>query len=611
MRIRLLPDHLVNQIAAGEVIERPFAVVKELVENAIDAGARHIKVTLVDGGKSAIIVRDDGIGMTRDELNACIDRHATSKLPTDDLVHIASLGFRGEALPSIGSVSRLTIRSKHAEEDSAYEIHVEGGKRTAPKPASHAQGTQVEVRDLFYAVPARLKFLKTDRSEMIAIKQVLERLAMAYPDIGFEGLHNDRAFLHYPAQTADLHQTQDQALLARLGQVIGKDFTQNAVDVDARRDYVHLRGFAALPTFSRGTNQYQYLFVNGRPVQDRLLLGAVRGAYADFLARDRHPVLALYIDVPNDEVDVNVHPTKADVRFRDPRLIRSLIVTALSDALMQQGAFRASTHVADNTLRAFRPVSSASYQPQGYHIPNNVAMMAGFGDRQSQATQTQLKVSEMPSLRDFTAGNPQEQTQEQIQNYPLGFARAQLHGNYIVAQTAQGMVVVDQHAAHERIVYESFKAQTEQDGGVKRQGLLVPEVIDMSEIDVSLLMEQAQSLEQYGLVLEPFGADAIIVREVPALLAARLDIKTLVRDIVDEIKEQGSSQKLKEQFEAILSTMACHGSVRSGRILNIDEMNALLRQMEATPFSGQCNHGRPTYVELKLSDIERLFGRKD
>ncbi len=625
MRIRHLPDTLVNQIAAGEVIERPAAAVKELVENSIDAGARQIEIEIRDGGKSLIRVSDDGSGMSREELSAALDRHATSKLPDGDLLNIAHLGFRGEALPSIGSVSRMTIKSRpffplspwgegRGEGDltpssiispsptpspqgeralnEAWEITVEGGKKNEPVPSSHPSGTQIEVRDLFYATPARLKFLKSERAEYLAVKETLSRLAMAFSAIGFRFISDGKTSFSLPA--AD-------SAKERLAAILGRDFTDNAIAIEAEREGVHLTGYAGLPTFSRGTAQYQFLFVNGRPVKDRLLTGAVRGAYADVLARDRHPVLALFVTLDPEQVDVNVHPAKAEVRFRDAALIRGLIVSALRHALLEHGQ-RTATSISTHALSSLRKQGSgygAQFQPDpGFRRDDNTG---GLMERASGNYEPFYSVQ--PSARAETA------PQDVPLAHPLGAARAQIHENYIVAQTEDGLVIVDQHAAHERLVYERFKAQMAE-RGIEKQGLLAPEIVDLEEAELHRLLVYAPQLARLGLEIEPFGPGAVAVRGIPAILSGKADIQGLVRDIADELTESGNAGGLEERINAVLSTMACHGSVRSGRRLNAEEMNALLRQMEHTRHSGQCNHGRPTWIELKLADIEKLFGRR-
>lgn len=617
MTIRVLPSTLVNRIAAGEVIERPASALKELVENAIDAGASRIDVVMRDGGRTLISVTDDGRGMTRDELDLAVERHATSKLGDDDLTDIRTLGFRGEALPSIGSVSRLEIASRAEGIDEAWSLTVEGGRKEKPRPTALNSGTRVEVRDLFFATPARLKFLKAARTELNHAIAVIKRLSMAHPEIAFSLADENRMHLRYGAAQGDLL----DARLARLGDIMGRDFAENALAIDAEREDFRLTGYAALPTLNRGTAQYQFLFVNGRPVQDRMLTGAVRGAFADFLARDRHPMVALFLDAPPGLVDVNVHPAKAEVRFRDAGVVRGLIVGALRHALSAAG-HRASTTVSETALGAFRTPSHGL--PQGGFAGSHGGYRGGYGGSSvprglaEEAARFQSPnggVDVLPGLAEpSTAAFEGEadpygaEANGHAQAYPLGAPRAQLHETYIVAQTDDGIVIVDQHAAHERLVYEKMKAALA-DNGVARQGLLIPEVVELEPEAVQRLAARADELADFGLTLEAFGEDAVIVREVPALLGTA-DAKGLVRDLADELAELGQSLSLKERLDDVCSTMACHGSVRAGRRLAPAEMSALLREMEATPHSGQCNHGRPTYVELKLADIERLFGRR-
>ena len=595
MRIRYLPETLINQIAAGEVIERPAAAIKELVENAIDAGATKIDVAIHAGGKSRIVVSDNGSGMNAEELAASVDRHATSKLPGDDLLGIEYLGFRGEALASIAAVARLKI-STHQNGES-WEIAVEGGKKGAIAPCSHPKGTQVEVRDLFYATPARLKFMKTERAEFMAVKDMLARIAMGNPHCAFTLTHDEKSALKLPAAS----NAQE-----RLAAVLGREFGENAVEINAGRDGIALSGYAGLPTLHRGTMQYQYLFVNGRPVRDKLLTGCVRAAYADVLHRDRHPMVALFLDVPSSEVDVNVHPAKAEVRFRDPQMVRGLIISALKHAL-HDGGYKASSSVATSAIDLMRPANNPlplhrgiSAVPRSYASPYPAHHLA---EPAHQAYMPEFETA--PSARSEVFPD----TAPQMESHPLGAARAQLHENYIVAQTAQGLVIVDQHAAHERLVYERFKAQIAAKG-IEKQGLLTPEIIEMDESAAERLLGYAPALARLGLEIDSFGSGAVAVHSVPALLGAKADIAGLIRDLADNILEHDDVQILEERLNEVLSSMACHGSIRSGRRMAAEEMNALLRQMEATPLSGQCNHGRPTYIELKLSDIEKLFGRR-
>ena len=605
MTIRLLSETVVNRIAAGEVVERPASAVKELVENSLDAGARRIEVTVRDGGQSLIVLSDDDLGMTADELALAVKRHATSKLPDDDLTQIATLGFRGEALPSIGAVSRLRIVSRPPGADAAWAIAVEGGKVFAPRPEAHAPGTRVEVRDLFYATPARLKFLKTPRAEQAQVVDVMRRLAMAHPAVAFVLSDGARNLLDYRPAQGELF----SARLDRLAAVMGREFADNAVPVEAEREELRLTGHIGLPTLNRANAQFQFLFVNGRPVRDKLLLGAVRGAYRDFLAGDRHPLLALFLEVPARLVDVNVHPAKAEVRFRDAGLVRGLIVGALKHALAGAG-HRAATTVSAAALGAF---SSGPGSFTGrYNIPERTAgfLSERAYDFQSPPENSAEKVYKSNTLFDAppSARTAAEPAFPSPVAYPLGVARAQLHATYVVAQTADGIVIVDQHAAHERLVYERMKKALAAEG-VARQGLLIPEVVELDPEAARRLAARAGELAELGLLIEPFGEGAVVVREVPALLGDA-DVQGLVRDLADELMELDEALALKERLGEVCGTMACHGSVRAGRRLTPEEMNALLREMEVTPHAGQCNHGRPTYVELKLADIERLFGRR-
>ncbi|HEX3708386.1 MAG TPA: DNA mismatch repair endonuclease MutL, partial [Pseudolabrys sp.] len=598
MPVRQLPEQIVNRIAAGEVVERPASVVKELVENALDAGARRVDVLTDDGGRRLIRVTDDGDGMTRDDLALSISRHATSKLESDDLLAIRTLGFRGEALPSIGAVARLTIATRHKSEPHAWTLTVDAGKTTDAKPAALSQGTSVEVRDLFYATPARLKFLKTDRSEAEAVRDVVRRLAMSRPDVAFTLAGEERAPVTWGGPA-------DQS--TRLGDVLGPDFRANAIAVDAERDGVRVTGFAGLPTLTRANSLGQYLFVNGRPVRDKLLTGAVRGAYADYLPRDRHPLLALFVTLESREVDVNVHPAKSEVRFRDPGLVRGLIVRALKEALAREGQ-RASTTGGSATVAAFRPLGvsrRAGYdwrrspaRPPGF-VPLRGGVALGF----AEAAQAAFDVGEPSADARIESFAPAPDMIER----PLGAARAQVHETYIVSQTKDGLVIVDQHAAHERIVYERMKAALEK-SGLARQILLIPEIVELDEADAARLVGRAEELARFGLAVENFGAGAVAVRETPSLLG-EVDVQGLLRDLSEHMAEWDDSLPLERRLLHVSATMACYGSVRAGRRLKPEEMNALLREMEAVPNSGQCNHGRPTYVELKLGDIERLFGR--
>ncbi|NVO25816.1 DNA mismatch repair endonuclease MutL [Donghicola sp. C2-DW-16] len=618
--IRQLDSGAINRIAAGEVVERPASAVKELVENAVDAGARRIEVCVADGGKTLIRVTDDGCGMSAEDLPLAMSRHATSKIDGSDLLNIHTFGFRGEALPSLGAVGRLTITSRSVGEDAA-QITVAGGDMGPVKPAALSGGTVVELRDLFYATPARLKFMRSDRAESQAISDVVKRLAMAEPSIGFTlrdvtGGGAGRVVFRSDPETGDLF----DALRGRLSGVLGGEFTENALAIDAEREGVRLTGYAALPTYSRGAAVSQYLFVNGRPVRDKQLIGALRAAYMDFLSRDRHPAAVLFVDCDPQKVDVNVHPAKSEVRFRDPGLVRGLIVSALRHALAEAG-HRASTTVAGATLGAMRAEPAATPRPFQYQMdrPSAAARSASYYGQAPMMQPAPPSPARDTGFAEFStaysgrvvdipqaAPTPEAPAPDPV-HLPLGVARGQVHENYIIAQTRDGMVIVDQHAAHERLVYEKLKKQMAENG-VAAQALLIPEVIDLSESDSSRLLEHADDLARMGLSIESFGAGAVAVRETPAILG-NVDAKAMVLDILDELTDQGESLSLQARLEAILSRVACHGSIRSGRRMRAEEMDALLREMEATPHSGQCNHGRPTYVELKLSDIERLFGR--
>ena len=589
--IRQLDEAAINRIAAGEVLERPASAVKELVENSIDAGATRIEVVIADGGKTLIRVTDDGCGIAAHDLPLALARHATSKIDGSDLLNITSFGFRGEALPSLGAVGRMTITSR-VPGDEAAMISVAGGKAEPVRPAALSAGTVIELRDMFYATPARLKFLRTDRAEAQAIGDVVKRLAMAEPFVTFilrDASNGDqRTTFRAEAETGDLF----DALHGRLRTVLGKDFAENALPIDAQRDGFHLTGYAALPTYSRGAAVAQYLFVNGRPVRDKMLLGALRAAYMDVLSRDRHPVAALFIDCDPTLVDVNVHPAKSEVRFRDPGTVRGLIISGLRHALAEAG-HRASTTIADATLGVIKPQPA---QTRVYQM-----------DRPSFSARSMTFQAQAPGFQETPSARIEPVVAEEPADLPLGAARAQVHENYIIAQTETGIVIVDQHAAHERLVYEKLKAQMAENG-IAAQALLIPEIVEMTEGEAAQLMELAPDLSRLGLTIEPFGGGAIAVRETPAILG-EVNAQAMLRDILAELADQGDSASVQTRIEAILSRVACHGSIRSGRRMQGAEMNALLREMEATPLSGQCNHGRPTYVELKLSDIERLFGR--
>lgn len=606
-RILKLPAEVVNRIAAGEVVERPAAAVKELVENSLDAGARTIAVAIEDGGLKRITIEDDGCGLTADELLIALERHATSKLVPDsdgrvDLLNIHTMGFRGEALPSIASVSRMRLTSRAAGEPAA-EIYSEAGRIDGPRPAAFTgrglTGTRIDVTDLFHATPARLKFMRGERAEALAIADVLKRLAMAHPQVAFTLENNGRMALRYAPEAAG-----DRGRLARLGAIMGREFSDNAIPIEAERDGVRLTGFAGLPTLNRGNAQMQYLFVNGRPVKDRMLTGVVRAAYQDFLARDRHPMLALFVDLDPELVDVNVHPAKTEVRFRDAANVRGLMVSALRHGLAGAG-HRASTTVAGFALGRARAEEA---QPAGllWQAPLSSALRPALAMRETYVAEAPGPVIVPDTAPAARPGEPAPSLP--VVDFPLGAARAQVHETYIIAQTADGIVIVDQHAAHERLVYEAMKRQMAE-GGVRRQALLIPDIVELTEDEAARVLERAAELEALGLEIEAFGAGAVCVRATPALFG-EMDAAGLIRDLADDFAEYEAGLSLKEKFEDVMGNMACRSSVRAGRRLTGEEMNALLRQMEATPHSGQCNHGRPTYVELKLSDIEKLFGRR-
>ena len=614
MSIRQLSETMINQIAAGEVVERPASVVKELVENALDAGASRIEVATAGGGLNLIRVVDDGSGMPENELSLAISRHCTSKLG-EDILDIRSLGFRGEALPSIGSVSKLAIRSRTKAADSGAEITVEGGRVSAVRPAGTNRGTSVEVRDLFFATPARLKFMKTERAEATAIADVIKRIAIAFPAVRFTLSGTDRSTLELPATSDDV-----QGRLTRIAQVMGKDFPDNSIVIEAARESVRLDGHVSIPSYTRGNALQQYAYVNGRPVRDKLIASAIRGAYADVLPRDRHAVTVLFLTLDPAYVDVNVHPAKADVRFRDAGLVRGLIVGAVRQALAGAG-IRPATTGTQAMMGAFRPGATTYGHPgpasghRAYNPDFRAATSAGFDPLRSPhwpldngfAEQNQASFDTGP-LHSADARAGLGEVIKGLLQSELGAARAQVHENYIVAQTTDSLIIVDQHAAHERLVYEALKNALHS-RPVPAQMLLMPEIVDLPEEDAERLALHSETLARFGLGIERFGPGAVAVRETPAMLG-ETDVTQLVRDLADEIADSDTSDTLKERLDAIAATMACHGSVRSGRRLRPEEMNALLRQMEATPGSGTCNHGRPTYIELKLADIEKLFGRR-
>ena len=598
--IRQLDESAANRIAAGEVVERPASAVKELVENALDAGATRIDIAVAGGGKRLIRVTDDGCGMTAEDLPLALARHATSKIDGSDLLDIRSFGFRGEALPSLGAVGRLTITSRAAGHEAA-RIAVAGGRTEPVRPAAANRGTVVELRDLFFATPARLRFLRSDRAETQAIAEVVRRLAMAEPSVALTLTDEDegRVLFRADAEQGDLF----DALSARIGRVMGREFIENAIPLEAERDGLRLTGLAALPTYSRGAAVAQHLFVNTRPVRDKLLTGALRAGYFDVLPQGRHPAAVLFVSCDPQGVDVNVHPAKAEVRFREPDAARGLVVATLRHALAGAG-HRASSTGGAATLAAMRPEAGPSFWRSPPPSPAAVAAAHAAQAPLAPASAAPQGFAEAPEAT-FPAAARIEPVAE-APDAPLGAARAQLHGNWIVAQSRDGIVIVDQHAAHERLVYERLKAQAAQ-ARVPSQALLIPAIVDLGA-DAERVLAAAGDLDRLGLVIEPFGPGCVAVRELPAALG-QADAAALLRDIADDLAEQGASDRLQGRLDAVLSSMACHGSVRSGRSLTGDEMNALLREMERTPRAGQCNHGRPTWVELKLADVERLFGR--
>ena len=609
MTIRLLPQNLINQIAAGEVVERPASALKELIENAIDAGAGKIDVTLIDGGKTYFCVKDDGKGMMRQELELAVERHATSKLPDEDLFNINFLGFRGEALPSIASVSKLKITSRTPTSDEAWCISVNGGQKEPVKPTAFGKGTLVEVNNLFYATPARLKFLKSAQTELGYAKEIINRLAMAYPHISFSLSDGKRTSLNY---------TKTDTPLIRITQIIGKEFDKNAVEINTEYDGIKLSGFVGLPTYLRATSTEQYLFVNGRYVKDKVLMGAIRGAFQGLVGHgnEGYPVLALFLQVPNTEVDVNVHPAKTEVRFKDSAAVRGLLVGSIRRAITENSA-RTSTTIGDIALNKSIPsiLPKRQHSTETSYIPKTCPQMSqpmmAMDIYSVKKDIPSFNITETPNIPTIDIPKPTEQPIQQTQQIndfpPLGLAKAQLHETYIVSQTMDSIVITDQHAAHERLTYEKIMSSV--GTNPKTQLLLIPEIIDLNQTEVDVLVAWKNELVKMGLVLDAFGYDSIAVREIPAILD-KTDIKSLIQDLADTLKEFGDTVVLQDKIKDICARMACHGSIRSGRKLTIEEMNALLRQMENCGTSGQCIHGRPTYIELKLNDIERLFGRK-
>ena len=609
-QVRRLPNDLINRIAAGEVIERPASAVKELVENSIDAGANHIDVIMRDGGRTLISVTDDGNGMDEHDLTLAVERHATSKIPTGDLTEISTLGFRGEALPSIGAVSRMTITSRSSVSNTSWKIHVSGGIADPVIPAAINEGTRVEIRDLFYATPARLKFLKTARTEFGHAAEAIRRISMANPSITFTLGDGNRTNVRLNVKPDKFPIMK----LARLSAVMGREFEDNALPVEAEREGFVLTGYIGLPTLNRRTSSHQFLFVNGRPVRDKLLYGSVRAAYSDFLAHDRHPFVALFLEAPPGTLDVNVHPAKTEVRFQQSGLVRGLIIGSLKRALADAG-HRTSSTVSTTALGMLGRTTATDTHSGGVNFQYIYQSSIGAGKNNIGQNATKearlnsnLPLNSQPLARPTTNNNLTTEIEFNLGHYPLGAARTQLHANYIVSQTDQGLVIVDQHAAHERLVYERMKESLSH-GGVKRQLLLIPEIVELDQTKLSRMLEQTTYFRKLGLIIEEFGAGALIVREIPSLLG-ETDVQKLIMDLADDLEEIGAPTALQDKLGHICGTIACHGSIRAGRLLKVEEMNALLREMEATPHSGQCNHGRPTYIELKLADIERLFGRR-
>ena len=612
MTIRLLDPTTINRIAAGEVVERPASAVKELIENALDAGSTQIDITIRDGGQSLIVVRDNGSGMGRDDLELAVERHATSKLPDDDLMNISTMGFRGEALPSIGSVSRLSLTSHDVTTNQAWILSVEGGHKHDVIPANLNKGTIVEVRDLFFATPARLKFLRTPKTEQGHIVDVVTKIALANPTVGFSLRDETRQLFDYASA---------ESLKDRLADVLGADFVQNALGIEGSRDYAHVSGYVGLPTLHRSSNQHQYLFVNGRPVQDKLLGGAVRAAYADLVARDRHPMLVLTLTLPTDYLDVNVHPAKTEVRFQDTQLIRNLIVSTVRQHLTQVSHLTSTTihQAAMDAIQLFEPrgdhrqsssfaqMSTDHHRSQSYggHQQGN---SKGFTPYAPQKAFETMGAHVLETRRVFSESEP---TDIMLADDPsmgyLGRAVAQVYNTYIVSQTETDMIITDQHAAHERLTYEKMKRQLS-DHGVIKQSLLIPEIVEVTEPQREALLELRTELETLGLTIDAFGLTSIQIKELPSLLAG-VDAKALLLDIADQITHMSPTLTLQEKVYEICAELSCKGSIKAGRRLSVPEMNQLLRDMEITPFSGQCNHGRPTYIKLRKADIEKLFGR--
>ena len=606
--IKQLDETVINKIAAGEVVERPASAVKELIENSIDAECSDITIEVADGGKTLIRVIDDGLGMSDIDLPIALRRHATSKLPNDNLLNINSFGFRGEALPSLGAVGRLRIIS-HNEGNGAHEINVNGGKISDIKPAARTLGTTIELRDLFYATPARLKFLRSTKSELKAITETVKGLSISTPNVAFTLIDKTGGKSRKILQVQKEKDVSLASIKNRLSRVLGKDFSKNSISIDVTREDVNLTGYVCLPTYARASNAMQYFFVNSRQVRDKQLIGALRAAYSDFMPRDRFPAAAIYINCRPDFVDVNVHPGKSEVRFRDPQGIRSLIVTGIRQVIAIEG-HRSSSTLSTAALGAMREQTHQMPSANNEQVTKNSKNMDYNGNKRffTRDVEPAFQETWKPSARDFQTKDEHANFIEEFESFPLGAPIAQFGENYIISQNEDGIVIIDQHAAHERLVYEKLKEQVK-DNKIEVQALLVPEILELSEPEILVLIEYKDNLSQYGLKLNQFGINSIAVQEIPAILNSE-NIKKLIFDILDELTDLENSDTLEKKINAVLSRIACHGSIRSGRMLRTEEMNSLLREMENTPNSGQCNHGRPTHISIRMSDIERLFGRR-
>ena len=606
--IKQLDETVINKIAAGEVVERPASAVKELIENSIDAGCSDITIEVADGGKTLIRVIDDGLGMSDIDLPIALRRHATSKLPNDNLLNINSFGFRGEALPSLGAVGRLRIIS-HNEGNGAHEINVNGGKISDIKPAARTLGTTIELRDLFYATPARLKFLRSTKSELKAITDTVKGLSISTPNVAFTLIDKTGGKSRKILQVQKEKDVSLASIKNRLSRVLGQDFSKNSISIDVTREDVNLTGYVCLPTYARASNAMQYFFVNSRQVRDKQLIGALRAAYSDFMPRDRFPAAAIYINCRPDFVDVNVHPGKSEVRFRDPQGIRSLIVTGIRQVIAIEG-HRSSSTLSTAALGAMREQTNQMPNANNEQVTKNSKNMDYNGNKRffTRDVEPAFQETWKPSARDFQTKDEHANFIEEFESFPLGAPIAQFGENYIISQNEDGIVIIDQHAAHERLVYEKLKEQAK-DNKIEVQALLVPEILEFSEPEILVLMEYKDNLSRYGLKINQFGINSIAVQEIPAILNSE-NIKKLIFDILDELTDLENSDTLEKKINAVLSRIACHGSIRSGRMLRTEEMNSLLREMENTPNSGQCNHGRPTHISIRMSDIERLFGRR-